>query len=386
MRRNDIDMWILVAREYMEDPVVSTMLNATSLRARRRTILVFYDQGEAEGIERLTVSRYDLGGFFEPSWNPDEQPDQWARLAEIVAERDPDKIALNTSSLSAFADGLTQSQYNDLTQALPEKYRDRIVEGYPLAIGWLETRIPAEIERYGQIVRTAHSIIGTGFSSQVIAPGETTTDDVVWWFRQKIADLGLVPWFHPSVSIYRQGVEDELDGDAIIQPGDLLWTDFGIVYAGLNTDTQHLGYVLKPGETQAPAGLQAGLRAANAVQDHLTASFELGLSGNEVLAKARAASVAEGLDPSIYSHPIGFHGHGAGTSIGFWDNQESDPRGTYPVMPNTAWSIELNATHAVPEWGGQLVEFKTEEDAYFDGSSVKYLDGRQTMLHLIGTD
>ncbi|WP_031556250.1 M24 family metallopeptidase [Parvularcula oceani] len=386
MRRNGIDMWILVAREYMEDPVVSTMLNATSLRARRRTILVFHDQGEEEGVERLTVSRYDLGDFFKSAWNPEEGADQWERLAEIVAERDPDKIALNTSSLSAFGDGMTYSQYTDLVDALPDEYRDRVVEGYPLAIGWLETRIPAEIDRYDDIVRTAHNIIGQGFSAEVIEPGETTVDDVVWWFRQKIADMGLVPWFHPSVAIYREGVEGDLRGDAVIGRGDMLWTDFGIVYLGLNTDTQHLGYVLKEGETEAPEGLQAGLRAANAVQDDLTSSFEVGLSGNEVLAAARQKALSADLDPSIYSHPIGFHGHGAGTSIGFWDNQDADPRGAYPVMPNTAWSIELKATHAVPEWGGQRVDFKTEEDAYFDGDTVTYLDGRQTQFHLIDAD
>jgi Xaa-Pro aminopeptidase len=369
----------------MEDPVVSTMLNSTSLRARRRTILVFHDQGE-DGVERLTVSRYDLGDFFKSAWNPDEQPDQWERLAEIVKERDPDKIALNTSSLSAFGDGMTYSQYTDLVSALPRTYQKQIVEGYPLAIGWLETRIPAEIERYDDIVRTAHTIIGEGFSSEVIKPGITTTDDVVWWFRQKMADIGLQPWFHPSVAIYREGVDGDLRGDEVIQRGDMLWTDFGIVYLGLNTDTQHLGYVLKEGETEPPQGLRDGLRAANAVQTNLTDAFEAGLSGNEVLARARARSIEQGLSPSIYSHPIGFHGHGAGASIGFWDNQEADPRGAYPVMPNTAWSIELKATVPVPEWGGQEVDFKTEEDAFFDGKTVTYLDGRQTQFHLIGSD
>jgi Xaa-Pro aminopeptidase len=201
-----------------------------------------------------------------------------------------------------------------------------------------------------------------------------------------MADIGLQPWFHPSVAIYREGVDGDLRGDEVIQRGDMLWTDFGIVYLGLNTDTQHLGYVLKEGETEPPQGLRDGLRAANAVQTNLTDAFEAGLSGNEVLARARARSIEQGLSPSIYSHPIGFHGHGAGASIGFWDNQEADPRGAYPVMPNTAWSIELKATVPVPEWGGQEVDFKTEEDAFFDGKTVTYLDGRQTQFHLIGSD
>ena len=385
MRENEIDMWVLVAREYLEDPVVATMLNATSLRARRRTILVFSDPGKGEPVERLTVSRYDLGDFFKSAWTPEEDGhDQWARLADIVAERDPQKIALNISPVSAFADGLTASQYSDLTEALDPEYRDRIVSGFDLAIGWLETRIPAEMDYYDDIVRVAHSIIGEAFSTKVITPGETTTDDVVWWTRQKISDLGLDAWFHNSVHIFREGEEEELMGDAVIEKGDLLWIDFGIVYMGLNTDTQHLAYVLKDGETDAPEGLKAGLRASNGVQDALTSSFKTGRSGNEILAIAREKAIEAGLEPSIYSHPIGFHGHGAGPSIGFWDNQGPTDKGEYRLRPNTAFSIELYAKKAVPEWDGQEITFRTEEDAFFDGEKVTYIDGRQTRLHLIG--
>jgi len=384
MRENGVDMWILVAREYLEDPVVSTMLNATSLRARRRTILVFFDPGEGKPVERITVSRYDLGEFFKSAWAPEEQEDQWARLGEIVAERNPGKIALNTSSVSAFADGMTYSQYNDLIDAIGPKYAARVTPGYPLAIGWLETRIPEEMELYPHIVRTAHAIIGEGLSDAVITPGVTTVDDVVWWCRKRIEDLGLTAWFHPSVAIARKGEEKELRGDAVIQKGDMLWTDFGIVYLGLNTDTQHLGYVLRDGEADAPAGLKAGMRANNAVQDALTSSYRVGDTGNEVLARARKKAIDAGLEPSIYTHPIGFHGHAAGASIGFWDNQGSSDKGEHKLRANTAWSIELNAIAAVPEWGGQKVPFKSEEDAFFDGKTVRYIDGRQTEFHLIG--
>ena len=177
-----------------------------------------------------------------------------------------------------------------------------------------------------------------------------------------------------------------LTDDTVIQPGDLLWTDFGITYLRLNTDTQHLAYVLKPGESEAPAGLREGLANSNRVQDILRSHYEVGLSGNEVLKAAREEAIAEGLDPSIYTHPIGYHGHGAGTAIGFWDNQNGDPRSEYRIRPQTAWSIELTTYSQVPEWGGQRVDFRTEEDAYFDGESVRFLDGRQTDITLIPSD
>lgn len=383
MRAEGVDMWVLVAREYFEDPVVQTMLDAESMHARRTTILIFFDPGDGRPIERLTVSRYGLAGHFVPVWDPKKQPDQWRATAEIIAARNPKKIAINSSALSAFGDGMTLSQYRALTDALSPALRQRVVETDALAIGWLEHRIPAELKAYPTIVRIAHAIIAEGLSAKVVKPGKTTAADVVWWYRERIAALGLSTWFQPSVAIFRKGEADELEGDHVIQKGDMLWTDFGITYLGLNTDTQHLAYVLRDGERDAPAGLKAGMADANRVQDALIAAFRLGDTGNQVLARARATAIAEGLEPTIYSHPIGFHGHAAGPAIGFWDNQGDDPKGSYRIHPDTAWSVELNATRAVPEWGGQKVTFRLEEDAYYDGQSLRFLDGRQKNFLLI---
>lgn len=383
MREQGIDLWLLVAREYFEEPVVASMLDAENMHARRRTILIFHDPGQGKPVERLTVSRYGLGGLFAPAWDPARQPDQWRAVAEIIAARSPAKIALNISDLSQFADGMTVSQHAQLLAALPAPLRQRVVSGEGLAIRWLETRTPAEMELYPSIVRTAHAVIGEAFSAKVITPGVTTAEQVQWWYRDRLLQLGLEPWFHPSVGIQRQGVKGMLEGAEVIQPGDLLWTDFGITYLRLNTDTQHLAYVLKPGETQAPAGLRHGLANSNRVQDILRRQFVAGRSGNAVLRQARAEAIAAGLDPSIYSHPIGLHGHGAGPAIGFWDNQNGDARGDRPINANTAWSIELTSYAAVPEWGGQRVDFRSEENAFFDGQTLRFIDGRQTELTLI---
>jgi Xaa-Pro aminopeptidase len=384
MRENGIDMWVLVAREYLEDPVVSTMLNATNLRARRRTILVFWDPGNGKPVERLVISKHGMGEMFAGAWDMDKQPDQWKRLAEIINERNPKKIALNTSSITAFADGMTYSQYTDLLAILTPEQRQRVVPGFPLAIGWLETRTPAEMARYPEIVRIAHAIIGEGFSGKVIKPGVTTNLDLVWWYRQRVRDLGLDSWFQPSVEVTRKGVPGVLREDAaVIEKGDMLRVDFGIVYLGFNTDTQHVAYVLRDGETDAPAGLKAGLLANNGVQDAVISEFRVGRTGNEVLALARARAIAAGLNPTIYSHPIGYQGHGAGSAIGLSEEQKFVPHGEYRLRPNIAWSIELKATRAVPEWGNQIVDFKTEEDAFFDGKTVRYIDGRQTKFHLV---
>ena len=390
MRRADVAMWIIAAREYNEDPVMETMLPATWLSARRRTVLVFFDRGPEEGVERLAVARYAIGDVFESAWDPEEQPDQWQRLAEIVAERDPATIALNRSVEFGLADGLTYTEGEALLEALPEDYRDRVVSGERLAIGWLETRTDEEMAVYPQIVRIAHEIIAEGFSEAVIQPGVTTTEDVEWWYRERIRDRNLTAWFHPSVSVQRPDAA-ERDGDFssrpegdVIQPGDLLHVDFGITYLGLNTDTQQHAYVLRAGETEAPEGLREALAVGNRLQDVLTGQFEAGRTGNEILLGALAQAKEEGIDATIYTHPIGFHGHAAGPTIGLWDQQGGVPgKGDYPLYPNTAYSIELNAAVPIPEWDGQTIRVMLEEDAFFDGEATRYIDGRQTRLLLI---
>ena len=389
MERTGVDMWVVSAREYNEDPIIETMLPATWQSARRRTILVFYDRGPDEGVERLAIARYDIGEFFQSAWDKEEQPDQWARLAEVIAERDPQQIAINRSQTFGLADGMTDTEFDGMVAALPSTYQDRIVSGEDLSIGWLETRTPAEMAVYPMIVRMAHAIIAEGFSEAVIQPGVTTTSDVQWWYRDRIRDLNLTAWFHPSVSVQRPEAGEEGDFSsrpeaAVIQPGDLLHVDFGITYLRLNTDTQQHAYVLKPGETEAPAGLSDGLATGNRLQDILTNQFEAGRTGNDILAAALEQAEAEGIDASIYTHPIGFHGHGAGPTIGLWDQQGGVPgKGDYPLYENTAYSIELNATVSVPGWDGQEILIKLEEDAFFDGETVGYIDGRQKALHLI---
>ncbi|UTW54871.1 M24 family metallopeptidase [Kordiimonas sp. SCSIO 12610] len=399
MRQNNVDMWVLISREYNEDPVLSTMLPATWFASRRRTVLVFHDRGsENGGVERFAISRYALKGIggedlFPAKWDSEEEPNQWKRLADLVKERDPKTIAVNSSKTFALADGISHSQYSEFMASLPDQYKARVSNHDALAISWLETRIPSEMERYGNIVQIAHAIIAEGLSEKVIIPGKTTASDVSWWYRDKIRSLKLQTWFHPSVSIQRA---KSLSGDQkftelfsgtnqnTLQKGDLIHVDFGITYLGLNTDTQQHAYILRDGETDTPAGLKNALRKGNQLQDILVSFFKSGRSGNEALKLARQKALAEGINPSIYTHPIGYHGHAAGATIGLWDQQGGvKDRGDYPINDNTAWSIELSTLQKIPEWNDQEIRIMLEEDGFFSGSDFYYLNGRQKAFHLI---
>ena len=389
MADTGIDMWIVVSREYNEDPIIKTLLPAEWLAARRRTILVFFNNGSM--IETLAVARYDVGSAFKSAWNKEQQPDQWARLQEIVEERDPKVIGINQSEYFGLADGIVATDKEQLLEALGTKLAKRVVSAEKLALAWLETRTDKEMVIYPHIERISHNIIAEAFSEQVITPGVTTTEDVVWFMRDKIRSLGLQTWFHPTVDIQRADPErfDHLrtfskrPDTQVIMPGDLLHCDFGITYLRLNTDQQEHAYVLRPGETDAPEYLKKALATGNRLQDIFTDNFKEGRTGNEVLAMSRAQAIEEGITPSIYTHPIGYHGHAAGTTLGMWDSQGGVPvTGDYPLHLNTAYSIELNASVFIKEWGKD-VRIMLEEEAFFDENGVRYIDGRQTDLIII---
>jgi Xaa-Pro aminopeptidase len=382
MRRETIDMWIVVSREYNDDPVFRSMAPLTTYSSRRRTILVFSDRGGR--VDRLSIGRFDYDGIYTVV--PTANDGQWAGLRKLVEERDPQVIGINTSEAWNHADGLTANEKERLLEALGPKYGARVRSAEMLAVGWLETKLPEETEAYRHVMNVAHKVIAEAFSNAVITPGVTTSEDVVWWMRQRVATMGLGQWFHPSITIHRKGgLPAGLVPDArVIQRGDMLHTDFGLVYLGFSTDTQHNAYVLLPGETDAPAGLKAGLAAANRLQD-LTMKFAtVGGTGNQALAAALAQAKADGLTPSIYCHPVGYHGHAAGPPIGMTDYQNGVPvRGDYVFRPDTWHSIELNVRHAVPEWNSERVMFALEEDAALTSKGWDWIDGRQTVFYLI---
>ena len=393
MDQSDLDMWILISREYNEDPVLRTMLPSTWLNARRRTILLFYRDKTRDTIEKLAVARYNVGKNISSAWDKEKEPDQWQRLVQLIEERNPKKIALNFSKDHNIADGLDKTDYEEFLENLPKKYKSRVVSAEQLGVRWIETRTEREMVIYNQLVSITHDIIEEAFSERVITAGITTTTEVEWWMRQKVTDLGLETWFHPTVDVQR--TNEELVGhlysfsgrpdQMVILPGDLLHCDFGITYLRLNTDCQELAYVLKPGETEAPIFLREGLKDGNSVQDYLTKNMIRGRTGNEILKIALDQAKEAGLKPAIYSHPLGSYGHSAGTTIGMWDSQGGvmkDDGENYALNPNTVYAIELNTTINIPEWNRDI-RIMLEEAGFYGEEGFRYVNGRQTELLLI---
>ena len=407
MRKHGIDMWVVPMREYNEDPVFSAIVAPETFAARRRTIYVFFDKCAAAGgapaaacVERIALGGTSQGGVFEARRSAKAADsnvgrgqqaelwgdEQWFALKSVVEERKPRVIGIDRSTVFAFSDGLSSGELKGMSAALGEPWTSRFRDAEGLPLDLIAVRLPEEEAFYTRMQELVWSMTQEMFSSKTIAPDTTRTSDLVWWWRQRVNDLGLGTWFQPSIEVQRKGAtEAQIGEDPVIQRGDVLHCDVGITVARLNTDTQHMAYVLREGETDAPEGLRKALENGNALQDITLDEIKPGRTGNEILAAARARMKTKAINGSVYTHPIGLHGHGAGPVIGLWDYQDGvEGRGDARVIPSMWFSIELQATTPVPEWNGQPVRMAQEEDAIVDANGkIRWALRRQDRLFLV---
>lgn len=383
MKREKFDMWIVMGREYNEDPVLPTLFPSRYLSARRCTILCHYldKNGDLETFS-LAPADQDLDRFYKPVWS-DMTESQMECLSKLIKEKQPDRIGLNYSDTFALADGLSHTLYMEFMKSIEPEFKSRIFSAEKLVLGWLETRLDGEIEFYSIISEITHDVISEVFSKKVVQPGVTTTGELQWQICQRINELGLSFWFSPDIDFQRQG-KAEKRKTGLIQAGDILHCDVGLHYLGLASDVQRLAYVLRPGETDVPSGIKSALKEGNRLQEILASCFVSGRTGNEILIEALSTAEKENLKAMIYSHPIGYHGHGAGPTIGLWNNQAKIPiKGDYKLYKNTCYAMELNIRKEIPEWSNQELSIFLEESVVFSKGEINYLDGRQTEFILI---
>jgi len=386
MRENGFDMWVILCQEDDLDPIFETMMPMDTWCPILQ-ILIFYDCGEDAGIERINLSMTKTRGLFDEPWSGHRSEEQWSLLSQIIAERGPQRIGINIGAVQWAAGGLTHNLYRQLVAALPETYVRRLESAEPVCTLWAATLSTAEIGLYPHVADLAHHLIAGCYSRETIVPGLTTPADLEWAYWQHAADLGLQPSFKPFFNVVRSPAMKETYGgdDPAIRPGDLIHCDVGISYLRLTSDNQEWCYILRPGEKAAPEGLRCLMDQVHRLQDIFMDEFRVGLTGNDILSNILARARREGVpNPKVYSHALGLFLHEPGPLIGLpWEQARCEGRGDVSLTANSAFTMELSAADAIPEWGPEVVSLSLEEDVVFTNDGCRLIDGRQTEFFLV---
>jgi len=387
------DMWIISGNEDNPDPIFETMMPYENWNPITQ-VIVLYDQGPDKGVERLNVSRTDTQGLFKnvwdaAAWDTQKKESQWDCLGRVVRERDPKRIGINEGEVQWSAGGLTVVLKKRLVEAIGPKYASRLHSAEPLATLWSETLLDEELELMERAQAVSHSIIADMFSNKVATPGQTTTDDLRYYYWQRVSDLGLKVSFMPFVSIrgrHPKDVEKFGKDDKVIRPGDLVHCDVGVKYMRYNSDAQEMAYVLRAGETEVPEVFRKLMAECNRLQDIYCGEFKAGLTGNEILGNILKKAKESGIPgPRVYSHSLGYFLHEPGPLIGLpWEQVNNPGRGDVQLVPNSCFTAEMSVTAPIPEWGeGKELRLPLEQAVAFTEKGVFFLDGRQTKFHLI---
>ncbi|MET3728512.1 Xaa-Pro aminopeptidase [Fictibacillus halophilus] len=382
MKKHNVDMWITIGKEYNEDPLGKTFFPSAIDSSRRQTIFAFVIDKHCDEIKRYVISSNKKFEPFYICFPLQIGEDSFTGLKRLVEEFDPDSIAVNTSLNYAFCDGLSHSNYERIKKVLGQQHLPKLISSENLAIDWLQSRTESELDMYKELEEITKKIVKQAFTNELITPHKSSTQDIVEWIRQRVRDLGLKTSFYPTVDIQRKdGSSDRMEGT--ILPGDILHLDFGIEYLGLCTDTQQLAYVLSRNEKEPPSGLKNALKAANTFEDLFFEICKEGMSGNDIFLNVLKKAKQNHLDAMLYSHPIGYHCHGAGPIIGLYDKQESIPvRGELKIENNTCYALEFNIRHFIPEWN-KVVPIYLEETVCFKEGMMRYFTGRQSDFYII---
>lgn len=384
MKECGVEMWVVISKEYNEDPVFRTLVPTLVKNASRTTCLVFCLDQDGH-YEALNVSRPNprFDGFYKQAMN--RKDDVYEALNHLIAEKKPSKVHIDVSNECALSDGMSKNIYDHLQMAV--NHGVQFVSAEPIVIRWIETRTQRELEIYPQIYKLMMDIVDSAFSADCITPGVTTTTDVEWYIMQKVNDLGLPFWFSPDIDLQRQGSDDPRMCGCVIEEGDIVHCDVGLVCLGLHTDSQRNVYIGKKGETDIPAGIKAAFKTGNRFQDIVRNNYAYGLTGNEIFFKSIEDAKQEGISAMSYCHPIGTYGHSAGPSVGMYDNQGFVPgHGELKMHDDTCYALELNINQPVPEWNNQKVYMYLEETIMFTGGKTYFMDDKREIIRFLKSE
>jgi Xaa-Pro aminopeptidase len=387
MRRHNIDMWVIVNEEFHNDPLTE-YIAPPRVYTGNRDIFVFIDTGSS--LRKVAITGYaeeNVKRFFESEDDPKPAEQQ---LAALYVQYHPKRIGLSIEARRGVQRSLTRDSYQFLAKSMGGDAESHFVSAADLIEEYCDTRLPEEFETYKLLVALTDQITRRAFSNEVIHPGKTTVGDVRRWLYDAMGNADVTTWFQQDIRVQRKGSANGMSRgflgvapeSMVIEPGDVLHVDFGITAMGFNTDWQKMAYVLRLGEKEAPAGLKHAMANTNALQEELMTSSRPGKLAGDVYNEIMAEMTKRGLEAKVYSHPIGFQGHGLGAALDYRAAQQGASEGKR-LRNGSYLSIELNTVTPVPEWDGQKVFVMMEDDAYLTDEGFKTFLPRQTSYYLI---
>jgi Xaa-Pro dipeptidase len=392
MRRHNIGMWIVVNEEFHDDPL-SQYVAPPRPYTGNRDVFVFIDGG-AQGLKKYAITGYteeNLARFFDAP-NTEPRP-AGPTLRALYDQWKPATIGLGINGRRGQTRSLGYDAYQFIADAVGADGAAKFVSASDLIEEYLDTRLPDEMEHYRTAVAVTEAIVKRALSPAVITPGTTTVGDVRRALYNALWSAGVRTWFQPDLRVQRasgdiatsRGFLAVAPEATVILPGDLVHIDFGISYMGFDTDWQKMAYVLRPGETDAPAGLRQALANTNTLQDAVMLRHARpGLTGGTVFRATMAEMKERGIEAMVYSHPIGTQGHGLGAGIDFRAANRSDTTALNSRLRLGSYiSIELNTATPVAEWGGKKVFVMMEDDAYLTAQGFRFFRPRQEAFYLI---
>jgi len=387
MRRHNIDMWIIVNEEFHNDPLTEYVAPPRPYTGNR-DIFVFIDTGTS--LRKVAVTGYaeeNVKRFFEGEDDPKPADQQ---LAALYAQYHPRRIGLSIGARRGVQRSLTHDGYQFLAKSMGADAESHFVSAADLIEEYSDTRLPEEFESYKTLVALTDELTKRAFSNEVITPGKTTVGDIRRWLYDAMGANGVGTWFQQDIRLQRKGLVPTTSRgflavapeSMVIQPGDVLHVDFGITCMGFSTDWQKMAYVLLPGEKDAPAGLRNAMKNTNTLQDALMTDSRPGKLAGDVYNEIMAEMTRRGIEAKVYSHPIGFQGHGLGAALDYRAAQQGASEGKH-LRNGSYLSMELNTATPVPEWDGQKVFVMMEDDVYLTDDGFKTFLPRQTSYYLI---
>lgn len=390
MRRHGVGMWIVVNEEFHEDPLTAYVAPARPY-VGGRDLFVFVDAGE-KGLRKVAITGFfeeQLARFFEAPADPKPAKEV---LPALVAEHQPRTIAIATGGKRGATRSLGYDTRVWLEEILGAEVARRFVPAEPLIEEYLDTRLPEERPVYEKLVEATEALARRALSAEVIEPGRTTVGDIRRYLYDESYRLGYGLWFQPDLRVQRKGLAADLSRGflavapeaRVIERGDLVHLDFGLTLMGLASDWQKMAYVLRAGETEPPAGLQAALARTNRLQDTFCRAARPGRAAGEVYTEVMAEMEKQGIVAQVYSHPLGAHGHGLGPSIDFRAAKEGDAeRQAKKLRPGSYLAVELNTRSAIPEWDGQEIFVMEEDPAWLSDAGYVFFRPRQESFYLV---